>query len=446
MTVIHPTALFRLSVLGPLASRNNLAHGELNAILQDLASRTYQIPGSKRIYLSRQAIAKWYYDWLKGGIDALVPQVRNDKNQSKLADSVQAALLAAKRDNPSRSINTLIRLLENRGLVAIDSLSRATVHRFLRTHQLSRRSRTSADIIERRSFVASHTGDMWQGDVLHGPSIATSAGLRKTYLVSLLDDASRLIVHSAFCFGETALDIEGVLKQALLKRGVPKKLVIDNGPAYRALSLQSICARLKIRLVYCRPGEPEAKGKLERYHRTFREQFLNEIHAHKIMSLEDLNARLWAWVEHVYHQNPHSQLDGQKTPLERYREDLVHITQLGMRSTQLDEIFYHREKRKVRSDGTVQLFGQAYEVPHLCVGQTIILVIDPHLEKALYVESADGKRLAEVTLLDKEANLHRKRQRPELTSETPTAPHIMDAVEIAYEKYQQQLQLFNPKR
>jgi hypothetical protein len=128
----------------------------------------------------------------------------------------------------------------------------------------------------------------------------------------LLDDASRLIVHSAFCLSETALDIEGVLKQALLKRGIPKKLVIDNGPAYRAASLQGICARLKIRLVYCRPHEPEGKGKLERYHRTFREQFLNEIHTHHMTCLAELNARLWAWVEHVYHQNPHSELEDKK--------------------------------------------------------------------------------------------------------------------------------------
>ena len=36
--------------------------------------------------------------------------------------------------------------------------------------------------------------------------------LRKVYLVSIMDDASRLLAHSAFCTGETALDIEGVLK------------------------------------------------------------------------------------------------------------------------------------------------------------------------------------------------------------------------------------------
>ncbi|MGC0614592.1 integrase catalytic domain-containing protein, partial [Escherichia coli] len=90
-------------------------------------------------------------------------------------------------------------------------------------------------------------GDLWQGDVLHGPSIQTENGMRKTYLVSFLDDATRLIAHSAFCLGETALDVEGVLKQAILKRGLPNKLLIDNGAAYRAESLQGICAHLDIR-------------------------------------------------------------------------------------------------------------------------------------------------------------------------------------------------------
>jgi len=267
----------------------------------------------------------------------------------------------------------------------------------------------------------------------------TGSGMRKTYLVSILDDASRLICHSAFCFGETALDIEGVLKQALLKRGLPKKLLVDNGAAYKSGSLQSICARLKIRLIYCRAYEPEAKGKLERYHRTFREQFLNEVHAHKITNLADLNARLWAWVEHAYHQNQHNGLNG-KTPLARYREDLAHITQLRIRSDALDEIFYHREKRKVRKDATVQLDGQMYEVPHQYAGKTITLVIDPHVSKALYIESTEGKRLEAVTLLNKASNLNRMRQRPEITEQLEI-PHLMDAVEYAFDAYNTQLQL-----
>ncbi len=178
------------------------------------------------------------------------------------------------------------------------------MHRFLQQQKLSKRIIADKHTIERRSFVAEHAGDIWQGDVLHGPSIQTPRGIRKTYLVSLLDDASRLIAHSAFCLGETALDIEGVLKQAVLKRGLPYKLIIDNGPAYRSGSLQSICAILKSGSSTVVHTNQKEKGKLERCHRTFREQFLNEINAEKITGLDDLNARLWAWLERVYHRRP----------------------------------------------------------------------------------------------------------------------------------------------
>ena len=91
---------------------------------------------------------------------------------------------------------------------------------------------------------------------MHGPRVSVNGVLRKTYLVSLIDDASRLVAHSAFCLSETALDVEGVLKQALLRRGVPIKLVVDNGAAYRANTLQGICARLGIHLIFCRPYAP----------------------------------------------------------------------------------------------------------------------------------------------------------------------------------------------
>jgi transposase InsO family protein len=121
-------------------------------------------------------------------------------------------------------------------------------------------------------------------------------------------DAPRLLAHSAFCLGETALEIEGVLKQALLRRGVPLKIVVDNGPAYRAQTLQSLCARLGIHLVFCRSYTPEGKGKLERWHRTVREQFISELDPRHITSLHDLNTRLWAWIEKVYHCSPHAGL------------------------------------------------------------------------------------------------------------------------------------------
>lgn len=425
---LHPIALFRLAVLGPLASRENLQHGELEKIIQDLSTKTYQIPGSKRVYLSQSTIMRWYYDWKELGIVGLIPKIRSDKGKTQLSEKVKTALINYKKDNPARSISTLIKLVDNNG----EKLSKATVHRFLKHNDISKRILSSPELIERRSFVAKHCSDIWQGDVLHGPSIQTSSGMRKVYLVTLMDDASRLLVHSEFCLGETALDIENVLKQAILKRGLPHKLIIDNGPAYRAHTLQTICALLEIRLIYCRPYEPEGKGKLERFHRTFREQFLGEIDIAKITNLSDLNARLWAWIDQVYHINPHQGIDG-KTPIERWREDLVNIRQLGFKANKLDDIFCHRIKCKVRKDGAIFWNGKAFEVDYKYASTEVILVIDPHTKKALKIEASQGEDLGPVAILDKNANLNRKRNRPENTQNITTKQKD-NLVDIAYKK------------
>ena len=437
---LHPDALFRLMVLGPLASRGELKRGEVSTIIRELAAKAYDIPGSRRTYLSAETIKRWYHAWKRGGIDALQPKVRLDKGTTQLSAAVQERLLQLKQDNPSRSINVMITMMESSGFVSKGSISRASVHRFLKQLKLSKRILPSVDTIEHRSFVAEHAGDIWQGDVLHGPSIQTPHGLRKTYLVSLIDDASRLLTHSAFCLGETALDIENVLKQAVLKRGRPYKLIVDNGAAYKSGTLQAVCARLEIRLIYCRPYAPEGKGKLERFHRTFREQFLNELDPDRVANIEELNARLWAWIEAVYHRRPHAGLakietNEHQTPLGRWRQDLTHIRPLTTsQSTRLDDIFCHYVVRNVRKDGTVSWEGQVFEVHHNLVGEKVTLVIDPHAQKILRVETASGDNLGSAHPIDRIQNTHRKRQRPHQEEANTTKPNEF-MVEDVYHGY-----------
>jgi transposase InsO family protein len=438
MNDIHPMALFRYSVLGPLVSRGELQRGELKATLHELAARHYDIPGSRNSLLSEKTIEAWFYAWRRGGIEALTPKARSDRGQSKIAPEVQAAILAAKRENPRRSIRTIRRLLERRGTVAKDELSRSAIHRLLQAHGLSCPSGSASEPEERRAYVAEYAGDIWYGDVMHGPRVPMHGRLRKGYLVSLMDDASRLITHSAFCPSETALDIEAVLKQAVLKRGLPVKLVLDNGPAYRAKTLQGICARLGIHLVYCRPYAPQGKGKLERWHRSFRDQFLSELDTSRLRDLADLNARLWAWLETVYHCTPHSGLD-QQTPLQRYQQDLPRIRTLGTLAARLDELFYHRTERKVRKDATVSYQGSRFEVPYELAGRSVCLVVDPHAGQVLGVEDADGQPRGAVVPLDAVANVHRRRRKSQLTEvPSPGNPGQDNEVELAYRQYHDQ--------
>ncbi len=225
MKEIDPKALFRLSVLGAMVSRERLDRGELRQLIRELAQREYAIPGSARRHIGEKTIQAWYYAWRREGITGLAPKTRVDRGQSKISPQIQQAVLAAKRENPRRSIRQILRLLEAAGIVARQSLSRSAIHRLLQRNGLSQLAGSASLPEEKRSFAAEYAGSIWYGDVMHGPRVSvktvSSQALRKTYLVSLIDDASRLVAHSAFCLGETALDIEGVLKQALLRRGVP---------------------------------------------------------------------------------------------------------------------------------------------------------------------------------------------------------------------------------
>lgn len=434
MKAIDPAALFRLSVLGPLVSRERLARGELQQIIRELARREYAIPGSHRRLIGEKTIEAWYYAWRKHGIEGLLPKPRADRGVSKISAKVQEAIIAAKRDNPRRSIRQLRQLLESAGQAARGTLSRSAIHRLLQQHGLSRMAGSASVPEERRSFVAECAGSIWYGDVMHGPKVLVRGQWRKAYLVSLFDDASRLIAHSAFCLGETALDIEGVLKQAVLKRGLPRKLVVDNGSAYRTHTLQGICARLAIQLIHCRPYAPEGKGKLERWHRTFRDQFLSELDESRIADLDDLNARLWAWIERVYHRTPHEGLAGQ-TPLARYQRDLPRIRALGQRAAQLDALFYHRLSRFVRKDGTVSYQGSRFEVPYELAGKTVRLVVDPHAHSVVGVEDDEGHAIGAATPLDAEANLHRRRRKPDPEDPSGHPPTGLNLVELAYQQY-----------
>ena len=433
---IHPMALFRLSVLGPLAACPPLHRGELKQHLQTLATREYVDPTTGRpVRLAEKTIERWYYAYKRGDIDALAPRSRSDQGASKIDPALQQALLQAKQDNPQRSLNALIRLLEKEGRVARGTLSRSSVHRLLRRHGLSRMAGSPSQPRERRRFEAHHAGDLWQGDVMHGPKIPVKGRLRKVYLVSLMDDASRLITHSAFCTDEGALAIQGVLKQALLKRGLPSRLMLDQGAAYRSAQLQAICARLKIQIVYCTPYQPEGKGKIERWHRRVREHLLGELDLQRIQGLEDLNARLWAWLDQDYHVTPHAGLNG-LTPLARYQQDLVNIRPLGPLATELDALFHHYHTRKVRKDGTVSLHGQCLEVPFELVGQSVILVEDPHQRQVVAVLNDQEQPVGKATPLDARANLKRRRQQPIIPGPSPTAQTGSNAIELALQRQQ----------
>jgi putative transposase len=270
-------ALWRLGVLGPLTSAR-LEHGDRRRFFAEAASRVQEQPDGTRVEISPRTIEDWYYAWRHGGFRALFPEDREDRGKSRaIPAEVAEHVLRAKRERPRRSIRRIIRMLERAGIVRTGDLARSTVHRLLQAHGVSARP-LRGPATERRSFLPEHAADLWVGDALHGPPAITPEGkVRKAYLLSQIDGATRYIVHSYFAFSEGAASQEYGFKQAILKHGPPRSYYVDPGSAYIAESLVLICAELGIRLLHTGVQDCEAKGLIERWHRTWREEVGDEL-------------------------------------------------------------------------------------------------------------------------------------------------------------------------
>jgi putative transposase len=138
---------------------------------------------------------------------------------------------------------------------------------------------------------------------MHGPQVLVQDKQRKTYLIAIMDDHSRLITAAAFYLSENLKTYLTVLEQAFLSRGLPRKLYVDNGPAFRSHHLKYVAASLSIALIHARPYKPQGKGKIERWFRTVRLQFLQKFTG---KTLPDLNTAFDKWLNEIYHQRKHS--------------------------------------------------------------------------------------------------------------------------------------------
>jgi hypothetical protein len=139
-----------------------------------------------------------------------------------------------------------------------------------------------------------------------------------------------------------------------------------------------VCASLGIILIHSKAFVPQGKGKVERFFRTLRMQFLNQLDMEKIKGLEDLNSRLWAWhpggTRGEYHRTIHSSLN--ETPLDKWMRLSEHVRYLSPQ-IDLEEIFLHRMKRKIYNDRTISLDGILYEAPAHLVGKRVEIRFNP---------------------------------------------------------------------
>jgi transposase InsO family protein len=409
-------ALWRFSVLGPLVS-SRLEHGDRRALFRLAAQRTHVDPDGRAVKLSARTVEAWFYAWRRGGLDALKDEPRVDSGRSHMRPEIQERLRVLKLEKRRRSIRRLIRILELAKEVRKGELTRSSVHRFLQNEGLSARG-VAAESVERRSFRHREPGEVWMGDVLHGPQVIAGGRIRKCYLIAFIDSASRFVPAAEVRLSESAPDHEYVLKQAILKHGCPGVLYLDNGSAQRSESLQLITAELSIRLLHAEAYDPEAKGGIEKWNRTWREEVEEEL-PEEPLQIDELQSRVWAWLSAEYNARVHTSTG--RVPLEHWLSAASTLRPVPP-GLDLDEVFLHRERRVVRKDGTVRFGGRFLEVRSGLVGKEVELRFDPFDTSKLPRVFLDGKFFCDTVELDPVKNAYRKRHRPEAAGQEPSAP------------------------
>src|SRR5436309_1203703 len=298
-------ALFRYGLIATLVLEK-LSRGELMRRARELASLHYDIPFSSRTSVSVDTLLIWARRYRKGGLEALGPKARKDQGHSRVITPQLAQLIERlKRENPHRSGTTLLRELALSSEDGIAPLSESSLYRFLRKQGLTKRQLLTKSGYKK--FEAEYANQIWQSDLMYGPYVERDGGgKRQSFLCAILDDASRLIPHAQFYPAQSLETLFDCLRQAIAARGVPIRLYVDNGKIYRSRQLERIGASVGILIVHTPPYQPEGRGKIERFFRTVREQFLASIDRQHVATLADLNARFQIWLDSAYHRSVHS--------------------------------------------------------------------------------------------------------------------------------------------
>lgn len=381
-------ALFKFSLIAPIV--NGTITGSVKEYLEKICVKTYEIPGKGPRELSPNTIRRWLFEYRRYGIDGLKRKSRNDKGTSRaLTGDITRAIREFKELYPKKTATAVYSELLAGGFLGFPPVSLSTVQRYLKKIEI----KTEPEI-ERKRFVFEFANDCWQTDVLSGPYLTIDGKKKATYLIAFLDDASRLLVHGEFFFEENTKNLQTVLKKAVLKRGVPKRIFADNGKIFDSLQLRLVCASLGIALSHARPYSPASKGKIERVFRTFRTQFLSTLDLQELRSLEDLNTRFLSYVESTYNRKVHSSLNG-LSPMERYLKDKDRFRFVPSKDL-LEQVFLHEVARRVNRDATIVLCKQVYEVPQAFIGRQVTVRFDPENLSRVYLRDSDSPEFVTV--------------------------------------------------
>jgi putative transposase len=363
-------AQFRFSVIAPLVCRKIESEEHRRALRREILEQIYVSPDGHEKRIHRRTLQQWLYLHKKHGFEGLLDSHRSTRGTCRaISKEILDRAELLRRQEPARSVRTILSILRAQGF-DVATVSRSTLNSHLNLRGASKQKLASQKGAFQR-WEQKYVNVLWQADTSHGvwlPDPTNPKKVKKTKLISFIDDASRVCTHAEFYWDEKLPSLVDCFRKALLKRGKPEKMLCDNAFIYHSNTFNLMCAQLKIETHYCTAYSPEGKGKVEKHYGTIKSSFYVEAEHAGLTNLADLNQFFWAWLTKEYHHSKHSSLD--MTPIERWARDEYRVQRVTPEDIRRALMLRAERKVNVRT-AMIRIDNQWYQADPSLAGSIV---------------------------------------------------------------------------
>ena len=394
-------ALLKFQIISPLISEPD-DYRSNTEFFRVASCKTYKDHSGKDVKFSEKTICGWYYDYKRDGFDALIPKGRSDLGtHRKLDDDIEENIRTLKTQYPRLPSTAIRKKLIADGIINEKDVSLSTVTRFVNKIMAEEKIRPNKDM---RRYERAHINEVWCGDTSYGPYLRNGKTRTRTYIIALLDDASRMIVSIDIFTRDNYLNLMSVIQQGVKKYGVPSVFNFDNGANYKSGQMKLLAARIGSAIRYNKPYGPQGKAKLERWFRTMKDHWMSTLSNEQLNDINLLRESLLKYVNE-YNHSKHSSLKG-LSPKERYFQEANRIRRIS--DQLIHDSFLLEVERKVSTDCVVSIDSVEYEVHYSYARKRIKIRYNSDLSEVYVV---DGDNLVPIKLLNKIENstIHREK-------------------------------------
>jgi len=420
-------AVFWCSLLSPLLY-GEIPPEEAGRFIEQLASWEHVFPDGQRRRPSRATLWRKWKKYRDGGFEALFRKRRSDRGQSRnRPQAMIAKAIELKKEQPRRSHVPINQFLQAEFQAAIP---KSTLYRHLKRAGATRLKLGVSQQKVRIRWTRDHSNALWLGDFEDGPCVLVGDQAVTTHLSAFIDCHSRYVVEARYYLRENLDILIDSLLRAWAVHGASRELYLDNAKIYHAHALKAACFALNIRLVHRGVGDPPPGGLIERFFETAQSQLESEVRAGDILTLDQLNHALAAWLEVTYHQQLNSETG--QSPWERY-----HQGHRFTRHVNLQEVlkyFLRKVRRTVNEDfSDVRVDRLFFQVDPRLRGDPVEVRYDPFspLETVL-LYSADGEYLGTGQRYERDT----ARQQP---PQSPSSKPKHNYLDLLIQKHEQAL-------